>query len=182
MLLLLLLLLQPALQAAATDASRVLLLQDRRQSRRLHFTLRRALEKLGCEVKTSQQGPLEETGGLPEETVADAEETAADPGQTNPTKRTGHNAKAAASETAAADTTDSQVQPDLQQPHQQPPQASTTPKPAADVWICNEQLGPYNVSFYCPARKVSLNLNTLKPRLAIINYTSESFVETQWKR
>ncbi|OEH74695.1 hypothetical protein cyc_02743 [Cyclospora cayetanensis] len=113
----------PSLEAAAAEASRVQAALDRRQSRRLHFTLRRALEKLGAEVvpaasqdEETDLGQVQGDGGP----GIDVEEQLQ---RQLPSKKTNPNAG---------------------------PQAK---------WVYNEQLGPYNVSFYCPARKLVLEID-----------------------
>ncbi|KAL8446000.1 hypothetical protein Emed_005281 [Eimeria media] len=128
-------LLPAAIEAAAAEASRVQAAVDRRQSRRLHFTFRRALEKLGAHVQPAssfeQKIELAENEGSKldqENSFAVEEETT---GLHANSQNKGSPAAAAAA--AAGD--------------------------AADQWFFNEELGPYNVSFYCPARKVALEID-----------------------
>lgn len=97
---------------------------DRRQSRRLHFTIRRALEKLGAHVQPADSSDVE--GEQAEDNKGDLHSKA----------QSFLNQPEAADEGHAAQ------------------KAPTTLGPS-ERWVYNEQLGPYNVSFYCPARKVN---------------------------
>ncbi|KAL8274149.1 hypothetical protein Esti_001991 [Eimeria stiedai] len=114
-----------AVQAAAAEASRVQAAVDRRQSRRLHFTFRRALEKLGAHVQPAfsfeQKIELVENDGskLEQENSVSVEEEAA-----------GLHASPQTKGSPAGSVAD-----------------------GAEQWFFNQELGPYNVSFYCPAKQ-----------------------------
>ena len=125
---------QAAIQTAAAEASRTQAALDRRQSRRLHFTLRRALEKLGAQVHPAASPD------------ADHELVHTDRGQ-------GHQEQQEESVT-------NQLEAET---HIDSVQKATTAAGSTDIWLFNEQLGPYNVSFYCPAKKVSKAANPLLP-------------------
>ncbi|KAL8434014.1 hypothetical protein ACSSS7_003425 [Eimeria intestinalis] len=122
-----------AVEAAAGEASRVQAAVDRRQSRRLHFTFRRALEKLGAHVHPASSLDQKIEFGEKDESKLEQENSFPIEEETkelhaNSQIKGGNQASAAAADTA-------------------------------DQWFYNEELGPYNVSFYCPAKKVALEID-----------------------
>lgn len=117
-----------AIQSAATEASRIQVALDRRQSRRLHFTIRRALEKLGAQVQPADFSD------------AEGNQTAKDQGDVHEKEGSFTNQAETAEVGDGAQETPATLGP-------------------SERWVYNAQLGPYNVSFYCPARKLVLEID-----------------------
>ncbi|KAL8439622.1 hypothetical protein Efla_004530 [Eimeria flavescens] len=133
-----------AIQAAAAEASRTQAALDRRQSRRLHHTFRRTLEKLGALVlpasAAGQEGELLAYGDSSEH-ESTLKEMGTQQQQQSSTK------VAAAAEAATTTLSSSSSA------------SSSSSSSSSDRWLFNEVLGPYNVSFYCPSKKVALEID-----------------------
>lgn len=101
----------------------------------MQFTLRRALEKLGAEVRPSRPSDVAAGGN----TVAEEEDGS-------------HQALRLSGEVLGEEERSSKKDDVLLQGVGASERQNDL---AGELWLFNHQLGPYNVSFFCPSKNVS---------------------------